>query len=445
MSDEKLGALLLRQLRKSELSADAPPSDVESWRNFLLKIEKTYREYDEARQSADNVLAVSLKEMELMQEERAKLNADVLKELNANLSLVLQASDLGVWDWNLKTNQVIYDRRWCEILGYQPNELVHELKTFQDLVLPEDIDRVMTLASDYISGKANKFDVKFQMKHRLGHWVHIHAKGKIIKFDDAGKPLRFMGTHSDLTEEVRAQKEIELQKNKLFHQSKLASLGEMSAGIAHEVNNPLAIISGAAELLTKFKDNPEKFNSKVDSILKSCLRISKILNGLKKFSRSGGSIQLKQSNLSTIIDEAIVLTEIKSSRAATPVTRESPDKLILVCDDLSIEQVLINLINNAIDAVKLNDEKWVKVQAFEDEESVTLRVIDSGKTISQDMEEKIFDPFFTTKKVGEGTGLGLSITKGILDEHQAVITLNRSFSTTCFEIKFKKTGASLGA
>jgi PAS domain S-box-containing protein len=444
MSDEKIGPLLLRQLRKSGLSTDLAPHDTEMWNNFLLKIDKTYREYDEARQSSDNVLAVSLKEMELMQEERARLNADTLKELNANLSLVLQASELGVWDWNLETNNVVYDRRWCEILGFTPDDLIHELSTFQALVNPDDINRVMNQAADYIAGKINKFDVKFQMKHREGHWVQIHAKGKIIKFNPEGKPLRFMGTHSDMTEEVRTQKEIEQQKNKLFHQSKLASLGEMSAGIAHEVNNPLAIIAGAAELLNKFKDNPEKFNSKVDSILKSAHRISKILNGLKKFSRSGSSIEMKEFNLSSIIDEAIVLTEIKSSRASTPVSRDCPEHLSLVCDDLSLEQVLINLINNAIDAVKLNEEKWVKLTAHEAEESLILRVIDSGATIGQELEEKIFDPFFTTKKVGEGTGLGLSITKGILDEHQASISLNRSFPTTCFEIKFKKAGVKSG-
>jgi C4-dicarboxylate-specific signal transduction histidine kinase len=125
------------------------------------------------------------------------------------------------------------------------------------------------------------------------------------------------------------------------------------------------------------------------------------------------------------------------------VSRDCPEHLSLVCDDLSLEQVLINLINNAIDAVKLNEEKWVKLTAHEAEESLILRVFDSGVTINQELEEKIFDPFFTTKKVGEGTGLGLSITKGILDEHQATISLNRGFSTTCFEIKFKKAGVKI--
>ncbi len=438
--DQGLSPLLMRQLRKLALSESDLPKDLQTWKDFLIRINKTYGEYDEARISSDNVLAVSLYEMELMQQERAKINADTLNELNANLSLVLQASDLGVWDWNLETNQVIYDTRWCEILGYSTDELEQKLQTFKDLTHPEDTDRVFKLAQECIEKKVEKFDIKFQMNHKNGQWIHIHAKGKITKINDEGKPLRFMGTHNDLTEEIRIQKEVELQKNKLFHQSKLASLGEMSAGIAHEVNNPLAIIAGSAEIIEIFKDNPAKFNAKKESILKSCDRISKILSGLKKFSRSAEQNQQRIFNLGSVIDEVMILTDIKSSRFMTPIIKECAGDLSIVCDDLGIEQVLINLINNAIDAVKKNDEKWVKITAHKEDHHVLLRVIDSGPVIPPELENKIFDPFFTTKSVGEGTGLGLSITKGILDEHQATIVLNRTFSTTCFEIKFVNLG-----
>ncbi len=436
MPETKFSNLLLRQLKKHGLSETELPQDLNAWKEFIAKINKTYNEYDQARISSDNVLAVSLKEMEILQAEKAKLNADVLKELNENLSLVLQASDLGVWDWNLDTNAVNYDKRWCEIIGYEQKELEHNLETFMKLVHPDDIERVLTLADNYIKGLSPKFDVRFQMQHKHGEWVHIHAKGKIIKFDDTGRPKRFMGTHNDLTEEIRNQKEIEHHKSKLFHQSKLASLGEMSAGIAHEVNNPLAIIAGSAELLAKFIDRPDKFHAKIDSILRSCARISKILNGLKKFSRSAEKNEFKLIDLSQIIDEAVVLTEMKSTRASTPVMKDCRGNLKILCDDLGLEQVLINLINNGIDAVKNNEERWIKVTAHNDNEMVILRVIDSGPAIPHELEEKIFDPFFTTKTVGEGTGLGLSITRGILDEHHATIALNRHFPTTCFEIKF---------
>jgi len=111
---------------------------------------------------------------------------------------------------------------------------------------------------------------------------------------------------------------------------------------------------------------------------------------------------------------------------------------MILCNEIEIEQVLVNLINNAIDAVKDADKKSVEIHIQEDQEALVLRVSDSGSGVSESIESKIFDPFFTTKIVGEGTGLGLSITKGILDEHQATIALDRSSSNTCFEIRFKK-------
>ena len=99
---------------------------------------------------------------------------------------------------------------------------------------------------------------------------------------------------------------------------------------------------------------------------------------------------------------------------------------------------MVNLINNAIDAVKKNSTKWVQVDLFEDGTAIILQVRDSGTGLSEEAQKKLFQPFFTTKPVGQGTGLGLSIVKGILDEHQATIEVITTEPNTCFEIRFKK-------
>ena len=98
----------------------------------------------------------------------------------------------------------------------------------------------------------------------------------------------------------------------------------------------------------------------------------------------------------------------------------------------------MNLINNSIDAVKETPEKWIKVEIYDESQTVVLRIIDSGSGIPENLRAKLFDPFFTTKPVGKGTGLGLSITKGILDEHKATIAVVDDVPNTCFEIKFPK-------
>lgn len=228
------------------------------------------------------------------------------------------------------------------------------------------------------------------------------------------------------------------QQKILGNHSKMASLGEMSAGIAHEVNNPLAIIMGHTDQLLKYANQPEKLNTKIEAIKKSCERISKIINGLRKFSRSGNRTNLGHFSLQKIIEEALILTELNSKKHDTPITCEIKTDPFIHCDELEIEQVLVNLIHNAIDAVKERPERWVKVLVFEENLSIVMQIMDSGPGIPEIIRSKLFDPFFTTKRVGEGTGLGLSIVKGIIDEHHATIEVLAHLANTCFEIRFKK-------
>jgi len=224
-------------------------------------------------------------------------------------------------------------------------------------------------------------------------------------------------------------------------------MGEMSAGIAHEINNPLAIIEGTARTLAKFIDDPQGFAQKITTINKSCERISRIVRSLKKFSRSDDKLHLSSYSLCGLVTEALILTESKAKKNDTPVIQGAEPGIdsTILCDEIEIEQVIVNLINNSLDAVKGNSEKWVKVSVSQDVSSIILRVTDSGRGIPKEIQSKIFDPFFTTKVVGEGTGLGLSITKGILDEHKATISVLDHEPHTCFEVRFKKMGLGYSA
>lgn len=230
---------------------------------------------------------------------------------------------------------------------------------------------------------------------------------------------------------------VEMQ-SKSFQASKLASLGEISAGMAHEINNPLAIILGNIRLLTQYKSQQVDTLARLDAIEKASLRIEKIVLSLKKFSRQTETTAFKPISLNTVISESIVMMENKSHRYFTPISFEFDHQTTIMGDDLELEQVFVNLLSNAIDAVKPLSEKWVKVVLSTKPKQIIVRIIDSGHGISKEVEEKIFLPFYTTKPVGEGTGLGLSISKGILDQHHAAIFLDRSSPNTCFEIQFRR-------
>lgn len=242
----------------------------------------------------------------------------------------------------------------------------------------------------------------------------------------------------DITHEVNLEEEISLGRMTAAHTAKLAALGEMSAGVAHEINNPLAIISGMTKVLSYSLNDPEKFAHKVTEINKSVQRISKIVNGLKRFARVELKTKRQNHQLKLIIQELHTYMELKSKQDFVELKIEINSDSSAFCDALEIEQVIINLINNAFDAVKDLNEKWVKLQLYENTNDVIIRIIDSGKGISLEDGAKLFDPFFTKKKVGEGTGLGLSISKGIIKDHNGEIQLIHNHSNTCFEIRIPK-------
>ncbi len=430
--------LLERQLRKLGLSETKAPPTIELWQQFLQRVVKGYEEAYDAKTSAENVLDVSLKEMDKLQAELSQSNQRKIKDLNERLSLVLAASEMGTFDWDMVSNEVKYDERWCEILGYRIDEIKHHFQTFRDHLHPDDLNRVLAAVQNCVSRAQQKYEIKFRMKHKEGHWVDIHAIGKIVAESSTGKPMRFVGTHLDVTQEQNLIREVENQRVKFIQTSKMAALGEMSAGIAHEINNPLAIISGTLHLIPRCANNEESLKARALTIQKACDRIIKIVKGLRKFSRSGEKINVGRASLKEIILESIGLTESKAKQNFVEVTVECDRSLELFCDEIAIEQVLINLLNNAIDAIRSLEHRWIKIKGFEDKTHYVLQIIDSGSGIPLDVQEKLFQPFFTTKAVGEGTGLGLSITKGILDEHKASITVINSSPHTCFEIRFLK-------
>ncbi|MFZ3229521.1 MAG: PAS domain S-box protein [Pseudobdellovibrio sp.] len=229
---------------------------------------------------------------------------------------------------------------------------------------------------------------------------------------------------------------IKIAEKQALHASKLASLGEMAAGIVHEIRNPLSIILGHMHVLHKYVNDPEKFLAKTKSIKEAAARINKIANGLSKFSRVSDESSYSHHSVSKIIEDSLILVESNAKINNTAISYEIKKDSYILCEEIEIEQVMINLVNNSIDAIKNNPNKWIKIELLEELNSVVIRVIDSGLGIPEQYKEKIFDSFFTTKKIGEGTGLGLSIIKGILNRCGGNITIDSNCPNTCFEIRF---------
>lgn len=226
----------------------------------------------------------------------------------------------------------------------------------------------------------------------------------------------------DVSSKKKLERELEAQKVKAHNSSKMAALGEMSGGLSHEINNPLAIITGNAyrmkQLINRKPIDEVALLKLVDSTTKVVDRIAKIVTGLKNFARDGDKDPFVKAGLLEIIQETLVFCESRFSNHGIELQKIGFDKEIFVeCRSVQIGQVILNLLNNAHDAVLDSSEKTIQIEIKEDDDFSYIRVRDSGPGVPQSVREKIMAPFFTTKEVGKGTGLGLSISKGLIEDH----------------------------
>ncbi|MCK6597953.1 MAG: ATP-binding protein [Bdellovibrionaceae bacterium] len=220
---------------------------------------------------------------------------------------------------------------------------------------------------------------------------------------------------------------IEEQKINIFRASKMTTLGEMSSQLAHEINNPLTIIKSSIYSLNKLLINDKFEKDKITEALaridKTTSRITKIISGLRAFSRAGDNDPFEKALLSKIFSD---ITELASHRLKMTLVKLSitcKEDLAIECKESQIEQVLLNLLNNSIDAVADLEEKWIRIEVIDKESNkIVILFSDSGKGIPSQHVDRIMEPFYTTKPVGKGTGLGLSISKGLLYNLQSSYT-----------------------
>ncbi len=215
----------------------------------------------------------------------------------------------------------------------------------------------------------------------------------------------------------RALEELAGMHEQLIRSEKLKAIGEMYAGLSHEVNNPLGIIRSRVELLqdaAKQHCLPPDFVKNLDIIHRHGSRIAETVNGLLAFART--SLEMMDTDLNRVIDEAVALVEKPFFESKIQIARQlSSDLPRISGSSTHLQQVLVNLLNNARDAMPQGGN--INLRTYRNGRHVIAEIKDSGTGIAQEIIDKIFEPFFTTKEVGSGTGLGLSVSYGIIKAH----------------------------
>jgi signal transduction histidine kinase len=237
---------------------------------------------------------------------------------------------------------------------------------------------------------------------------------------------------------LRSLYELDEQRKVAVQTTKLTALGEMAGGVAHEINNPLTIITVRCEQLLKNIENEtvdiDSFKNSLEKINQTADRIAKIVKGLKAFSRNSEKDPMGPMPVKEVLENTIELCRDKFRLGGIKLSVERVPEVEISCRESQIVQVLLNLLSNAYDAVELLEAKWVNVSVVAKNDKVLISVTDSGKGIPVEVAENIMRPFFTTKPVGKGTGLGLSISKEIIRDHKGALYIKKDSEHTCFVV-----------
>ena len=248
--------------------------------------------------------------------------------------------------------------------------------------------------------------------------------------------LKEMNANLEHRVEERTEELIE-QTQKLEKSARWTALGEMAGSIAHEINNPLAIIMGKSQLLLR-KETSEPTKKSLEVIIKTTQKIAEIIQSLRVLSRDASNDPFEFVQARVIIKDAMGLSmeRLKKNQIEFEVSKEF-DEYDLSCRRVQVAQVLINLINNAVDAISDKPNAKIKLEIKEKGGSLILSVIDSGPGFAPEIRDKILTPYFTTKDIGKGTGLGLNLSRNIMEAHKGELAIDFEAPSTTINLIFK--------
>lgn len=484
--------------------------------------------------------------------------AERLRRSEERLDRAMAVKNEGIWDWNLVTNETIFDDRYYTMAGYAPNEFAQNYSGWTERVHPEDLDGAIAILKDHLAGKRDVFDAEFRFQHKDGSWLWIQGRGRIMERDAAGSPLRMIGTHTDITKRKLAEEALleseemqrkllqtvpdliirtdiqgtitfvnemafpglgylpcgnicgmnifsfivpedlsraeedarqrleqqigpreyrlqfddfvidveingaairdkesrptgmvytirdiserrlaEQERQRLQRQflqaQKMEAVGILAGGVAHDFNNLLHAMGANIELLLHGKSDESPDAVRLRAVTKSMDRAAQLIQQLLLFSRRTES-RKERIDLNQEVRGVAVMLERTIPKMIALELHLDPGTTPLSADPVQVEQVLLNLANNAVAAMPEGGRLTIEtgnavlgdcfVRSHPGSTAgphVFMTVSDTGHGMAETTRRHIFDPFFTTKEVGQGTGLGLASVYGIVKAHRGYI------------------------
>lgn len=352
---------------------------------------------------------------------RIKLEREYQKS-SIFLEKVIQSTVDGIVVVDTKGKVLIFNKGMEQLTGYSAEEIISKghLSNFYNIDVAKE--NMKKMRSDHFGppGKLNPTSMTVTTKE--GQEIPVTLSASIITLDN--KEVGSVGIFTDMRGVLKMRKELEDANIQLIQSQKIASIGRMAAGVAHEINNPLSAILLYAELLKEAFQERKGDLKDVQEIIAQTLRCKKIVSDLLEFSRKSAGMTSSFS-LGQLLQKCLELLIHKAAFQNIRVEMFMEERMPNIVGDMSqLQQVFTNLFINAADAMEGKGKLEIRADFLPEKNMFLIKVTDTGPGIPEDIRDKVFDIFFTTKPVGKGTGLGLSISQNIIKIHGGSLTFH---------------------
>lgn len=345
--------------------------------------------------------------------------ADALRESGERLRLALEAAGDGAWEHVLATKVTTMSRRILAKLGYEPDAFPPTLEAYTALIHPDDVQDSIAAFQDHLRGHTDAYATEYRIRTATGEWLWFSDRGRTVGRDPVtGHALRIVGTHREITAKKRAEIELRRVQGELVHLSRLSAMGAMASTLAHELNQPLTAIANYARGFRRVAGPIVGSDLLADALTgmeDSAHRAGDIVRRLRAYVTKG-DVEQQPEDVAELVKEACVLALLDANALGVTYSIDIGDRLpSVLVDRVQIQQVLVNLVRNAIEAMKECERRHLSISARQDGKMVEVRVCDTGPGIADAMRDELFTPFASTK--ADGMGVGLSICRTIVESH----------------------------
>ena len=371
-----------------------------------------------------------------------------VRQSEERFGFAMEACSDGLWDWNITTGGAYFSPAYFKMLGYDYDDFIHDANAWINLIHPDDLQNTLAIGQECIDNLRHRIAVEFRMRTKDGSWKWILGRGHAVSRDSNGRALRIVGTNIDITERKLAEVELQAAKdraeialtqlretqNSLIQSAKMAALGQLTAGVAHEINTPIGVILTS---ITHCLENAEIVDI---SVARGTLRKQELVNFFSDFKETGAlllrnierTVELVKSfqhvsadqisdeprnfELWELINEVII--------SLSPEWRSRGHKFDLICPERiqidsypgMVAQIITNLVINSITHGYKSGETGALFIYVSEPDCQTFQIMywDDGNGIPKNDQPRVFEPFYTTKRGAGNTGLGLHIVYNLV-------------------------------